>query len=156
MNKMIDFKSNIPLIKEFLRLNREICGHVYNLNGNIVLYCENVGSLKGEKMRGSCQHSKYSSVIWHTHPNISLPYPSMEDILKVIKPRNDSGLISTSYIFTSIGIWSIQGKKRIITPDVEELVKKIVYDLHFIYKDRDKLKNYLKGVNSIEMDIINF
>jgi len=153
----MNFKSNIPLIKEFLKLNREICGHVYIVNGELVLYCDSVGTSVGGdiKTRGSCQHSIYSSIIWHTHPNISLPYPSVEDILKVIKPRTKPELITTSFIFTSIGIWSIQGKKREITPEIESQVKKIVYDLHFIYKDKDKLENYLKNISSIDICLIN-
>jgi hypothetical protein len=48
------------------------------------------------------------SIVWHTHPNTSKFYPSVEDILMVKKLRKGEK-IKLSVIYTSIGVWLLEG-----------------------------------------------
>jgi len=53
--------------------------------------------------RHQCIHSKYTTIIFHTHPLSAYSYPSLEDIIKVCK----NSKIAYSVIATTWGIWII-------------------------------------------------
>lgn len=81
----------------------EICGHCENGNYIYTHY--------GNK--NSCQINEYYNHIWHTHPRTEKPYPSVEDIMKIIKFRNQGNKIYISDIFTNIGMWRLTCYKEI-------------------------------------------
>jgi len=53
--------------------------------------------------RGACVFEKESQIVWHTHPNTLIKYPSKEDVWKVLKSKT----IKISLIITSWGIWQL-------------------------------------------------
>ena len=60
--------------------------------------------------RSACIWKKYTNILWHTHPLTSRPWPSGEDIAKIIKWRPGvtiDKLPIVSLIFTKWGIWQI-------------------------------------------------
>lgn len=83
----------------------EIGGYVtfeknnYTLNLNSVLQ-----DILGEFDRQMVTINKpYTSIIWHTHPLKSRPWPSFEDIFTVIKSNKPQA----SLVFTRWGLWEI-------------------------------------------------
>lgn len=91
------------LLHKLLEEDYEVCGHVINhptLKDKYTLYFEAEGNSSGRAM---CQHIKYSFMIWHTHPQSSKGYPSMEDIRKILQRKE----IKFSFIFTSWGVWEL-------------------------------------------------
>ena len=88
----------------------EHCGNCVISNNMVSLNLYNMfigGVVDG---RATCQYEEYSNILWHTHPLTSRPWPSGEDIEKMIKPRpgeeNDK-IPVVSLIFTKWGIWQI-------------------------------------------------
>lgn len=116
---MVNFKKAF----ESLHLNKEICFIVNDDETLSGRYTINTG----DRRRKSCIYSfrnkhklfkdpfdgRYPHVIVHTHPTTSKPYPSMEDIIKVLKHPE----ITKSYIVTAIGVWCIfmEGHENIWT-----------------------------------------
>lgn len=86
----------------------EICGYINDSDdivkttqGPSVRVDEHGQRIPGE--RGSCNQDRAYNIMWHTHPSISKYYPSMEDILSVLK----HGSIKISLIFTEYGVWNL-------------------------------------------------
>jgi hypothetical protein len=92
--------------------------------------------------RKNCSHTKYSKIIYHTHPKNAKSYPSVEDIMKITKikdestihPTHNNKIIKTSLIFTDCGIWELycNDNKNLdknhynqITKYIEGILKKI-------------------------------
>jgi len=97
----------LTYIHSLLEKDYEVCGNLF-MNSDYSEKCLIPSDmLKGttilESERGSCVYKAYSPYIFHTHPNITLPYPSFEDYVKVMKHSE----IKHSIIFTSIGVWNI-------------------------------------------------
>jgi hypothetical protein len=98
----------------------EYCGNCVISNNMVSLNLDNkfIGDVVNG--RGTCRYEEHSNILWHTHPLTSRPWPSGEDIDKMIKPRpgieNDK-IPVVSLIFTKWGIWQIvvpMHSKRII------------------------------------------
>lgn len=104
----------------------EYCGNCYYTNdpsnyirlnlGNMI-----TGGVVGD--RGICILKEYSNILWHTHPLTSRPWPSGEDIAKIIKSRPDTEFDKipiVSLIFTKWGIWQIASASdnKINTDDI--------------------------------------
>ena len=88
-----------------LNLDVEMCGSMRD--GRI--FVEKTGTRL--KNRGMCQLNKYSKIIWHTHPKIFRAYPSVEDVLNMLKwhPINKkNNFPEISLIFTDWGVWTIK------------------------------------------------
>lgn len=85
-------------IRALLRKPYEICGEVRTLLGHDVFDFAQRGNTQG---RRQCSAPAYP-VIWHTHPNRSKAYPSVEDINKVVKHST-----TRSLIFTAHGVWEL-------------------------------------------------
>jgi len=126
---MIDFKRAFKTLYQ----NKEIC---YIIDNNKLSDKFNI-SLETDK-RAACRYdfSEYPDRLVHTHPIASKPYPSMEDIIKLLKHPN----IHESYIVTGIGVWNImmeghesiwtslsEGDKRQLKKEIEEIGHKLAY-----------------------------
>lgn len=135
-----------------LTLDYEVCGFIekHELNSLKVNEQDNISS---DTKRKSCQTREYSKVIYHTHPNTSKFYPSVEDIMKIVKAKNKK--IMCSIIFTKYGIWEIIRKNfqesiEEKNDEIEEL-RNILYKIYYANENGRKIKN-LKGIyESIEL-----
>lgn len=181
-NNLKEFYIHIDDVKqmqEFLKHEKEICAPVEIKNGKLVVDYSNLieGTTKEYshrgviKYRGSCSMPD-KFVILHTHPNTSKPYPSEEDIEKVIK-RYD--VICMSLIVTSWGLWvisDISNRYRYATIDKKNLRAKLEtwnYILYCIYKKKtpssvrmaieydlykNNIREYLKqAINTFKLNI---
>lgn len=122
---------NLSIIKDSIQTdNFEICGYA---NNNQLVFMEQGPAAP---VRGMCDTNSfaYHPVKWHTHPHTSKFYPSVEDILTVIKTTNGT---TTSYIFTMRGMWTITltGQKMPPSHDLEKGGR--------IYETIDKFNNRL-------------
>lgn len=124
----------------------EICA---NLDESLEIDSESIVEGKEENSRGTCLFKSYTPVIFHTHPNHLYSYPSMEDVVKIIKNLR---IINHSLIATKWGIWILskyeEGPEQ-HTIYKTDLYKKIVNNsasdeekIHFLKKE-EKLKNFI-------------
>ncbi len=99
--------------KSLIIKNKEIYGKFLintkksKTHGKIYLYIDsNSLILSDVQMKGhnSCKNKCFSKYIFHTHVYNDKPYPSMKDIMKVIKYKK---YIKTNIIITTWGIWYI-------------------------------------------------
>jgi hypothetical protein len=116
--------------------------------GEIVEYKSIDGTTKN---RGSCVYytkdNKYPPFIFHTHPKQDYPWPSREDIFKLIKHHD----INASIIYTNAGIWILrlpQATKNMITKnflinDKIDIQKyNYYYGKYFDYLNQTLLEHY--------------
>lgn len=126
----------------------EVCGFLEVRNKNLNLFINNIG-IKLET-RGTCQHTKYTPYIFHTHNIGLLSYPSPEDIYTMMKFHsnnfeNDFPLISI--VFTEWGIWEISFPHKKFTLD-ENWLKYLheVTDTPFHHITIEKIPEVIKHV----------
>ena len=87
-----------------MQYDYEICGYAeIEQDGKLSLYMVNRGRSKQDRDPASCDVGRSYPMIWHTHPNVSKVYPSLVDVLKVLKHS-----IKRSYIFTPYGYWLLE------------------------------------------------
>lgn len=121
------FRFNPPDIVYILNtLDQEVeyCGHFQNKNGTLFVVLDQTNMGDFDNGRAMCLYNSYNNIIWHTHPNTLKYYPSLEDILKVLKHE----IIYYSYIFTQFGYWTMYFKgvyKHVADPKFIEFVKNV-------------------------------
>ena len=82
----------------------EICGFAQQQpNGMFSFEMVNKGNSKEGRTPAQCTTLVNYPVVWHTHPAVSKIYPSLVDVLKVIKYSSTH----TSFIFTQFGFWRL-------------------------------------------------
>uniref|UniRef100_A0A6C0EL97 Uncharacterized protein n=1 Tax=viral metagenome TaxID=1070528 RepID=A0A6C0EL97_9ZZZZ len=155
--------NDLRVIRELI-LNKDVeaCGFLleHENSDRLTLYLEKYGERLGPG-RGSCQTSKYTKYIWHTHSHNLLEYPSPQDIYNILKwhPNNvENNFPHTSVVFTAWGIWEISFPHAKFTLDQNWL--------HFLHKATDRVfhglyhitreglsRNALKYIQSIVNDI---
>lgn len=108
---------------------KEMCGSINE--GKYVF--KKFGPEITQQIRGSCQLDHHYPKIWHTHPHNSKFYPSLEDIIKVIK-----NLTYMSVIFTNFGYWTLYCK-----------------DEHKYIIDKDSLIRHITKINDTFYEITN-
>lgn len=122
-------------LKERLEERREICGIVFQGEGELQLQSRDIGPYISNGERGSCK----STNVWinfHTHPYITLPWPSVEDIFKVLESRSGP-ILWGSLIFCEWGIWEIYSPEKVSRRYLDSVQKewtenasdKLFYDL---------------------------
>ena len=98
-SELMDYVRNV-----FLGINNETCGFIIRSGRKLQLIKDSDGPEIGEDGNGSCTHSRYEPIIWHTHPNnVKRFYPSVEDIVKILKEST----INESFIFCKYGLWNM-------------------------------------------------
>ena len=106
------------------RDNFEICGcaELDPTNRKYKLYQNGEGPPKPPAARRYCQLPFNYGIVWHTHPACckmpSKLYPSVEDLLKVIKHGS-----STSLIFCLYGVWIIECEEKITQTELISIIK---------------------------------
>lgn len=103
----------------------ETCGYLIHKDKlNDVIFCINnqkqpfikptfqgelipiVCGITGNDGRTYCKYRKpYQPILWHTHPSLSKPYPSIEDIMKGLKIRDNEDIIIDNLLICRWGIW---------------------------------------------------
>jgi len=152
----------IKYLYELVFCNKfEVCMYM-NIKNNI-LYVNKSTINEGEELlekgsiRGLCRYKyKYEKYICHTHPYTTRSYPSLEDILKVIKHKL---LIDVSIISTRWGIWTLVNKNKnfkesdININKINEYINKLGYLENSLgYKENIYVKDispYLTNIKDI-------
>jgi len=146
---------NLVYYTNLLNLPFETCGNFIQTN-NILInqpQLETIGSKYTNPK--SCQHKVYSSIIWHTHPVDSKPYPSSRDILKIIKNK----LISTSIIFTTLGFWVLKYPFNIVLSNQQQehhlkQIDNILLSLYNSYK-KGNLNDFYNNIDFVKTMLQN-
>jgi hypothetical protein len=136
-------KNSLAKIKQTLKKNHEICGICIGKDGDILEleYIDNGPPIeKGEV--GSCR-STNKWINFHTHPTIVWPWPSTEDVFKVLRKRDGKPLYG-SLIFTEWGIWEIYAANKVEDSYLTEIEEswtqytsdKLFYDLELTPKSK--------------------
>jgi hypothetical protein len=68
--------NSVKAMHALLEKDVEMCGH---LTSQFIPYI----SMIGKADPGQCD-SEYETLMWHTHPNVSKSYPSVQDIIHVL------------------------------------------------------------------------
>lgn len=104
----------IKQAKKALDLDYEVCGIIRPLKRNKSVLGLDITDL-GEKIklgeRGSC----ISTNVWlnyHTHPHMVLPWPSTEDVFKILYDRGSDPVLWGCLIFCQWGVWEIFSSKK--------------------------------------------
>jgi len=113
--------------------------------------------------RANCNYDDYlDPILWHNHPSTSKFYPSVEDILKVIKSRRDPEVnIRVSLIFTNFGYWQLESINRVTNFDeYKHNIQRILDQLyHNTGKGRifipDPVTNCIVSLNMLLNGILN-
>lgn len=155
-------KDTIEQFKDFVFNNEvEFCGNLRkesSSNENLKLYHIKEGDTieySPGKFRGTCEHEVVTSIIFHTHPSIAYPYPSVEDILKVLKNYNR---IVRSVIATRWGVWDIKNteKSNIYSNTCRDIFYQyIVYFLDRIGKRIRKSTELDRAISLDEMEVLS-
>lgn len=115
------------------RNDYEICGTADKLYGKWMLYMTGQGESKQGRNPAECNTKQNYNVVWHTHPHVSKIYPSLADILKVLKHNTH-----TSFIFTKYGLWKLtcpnkyewlrdENYRALISGDIEPVLDNFYY-----------------------------
>jgi hypothetical protein len=126
---ILDALKNIKNNTIDIDLDYELCGTIELVNNvyNVILHEVPIIESSSRKM---CNYEKYDRIIWHTHPNTSKFYPSIEDIEKIIKLKNS--IIQKSYIITKFGIWELTSINHInINNSMRNSIQNILDNLYF-------------------------
>ena len=157
-------KTIVDKIKDYVfKSDVEVCGNLRKptiSSNELILTNIKKGSIteySPGKFRGTCEHEIITSIILHTHPLNSYAYPSVEDIIKVIK---NHGRIVRSVIGCKWGIWDI---KNTDASNIYSTTCKNILDDYIRYF-LDRIGKYTKNTSSTDkskdlndndMDIIN-
>lgn len=115
-------KHTLKKIRSKLRQRSEICGIVAPSSSDkdiLELKSLDNGPYIHDGERGSCR----STNIWinyHTHPLVVWPWPSTEDIFKVLVDRGDRPVLWGSLIFAEWGIWEIFSHHKVPRRKLDE------------------------------------
>lgn len=116
-------KQTLKQIRSKLREKSEICGVVVpsSLDSDILeLESLDVGPYIHDGERGSCR----STNVWinfHTHPLVVLPWPSTEDVFKILYDRERQPVLWGSLIFTEWGIWELFSSHKVPRHELDEM-----------------------------------
>lgn len=103
-----------------LPLNHEVCGYLaVSESGEVTV--QRAASGTPDDARPQCTLPRRGNYTWHSHFLGAKSYPSAEDILGVMKKRDNPAEQSlVELIFTRWGIWEITSMKKAKFSDVPE------------------------------------
>jgi len=142
-------------------LEHEICGSIKQNRSSpkYTVYLHETKPL--DITRANCLYDDYNDgILWHNHPIGEKYYPSLEDILKVIKNKP----INMSLIFSKFGYWIIESKQHIKTTEVLENLSVNIKNINdtFYWETKkgreynyDEINKMLQAINNICQDFIN-
>ena len=106
-------KNELKFFKELLYLNHENCGYLV-IDDIFLKHSDTINQGKESYIEGdsiSCDNvfvlddgkTNIPPYRWHTHPHLTNPYPSPQDIYHILCTPE----LKLSIIFTTLGIWEI-------------------------------------------------
>jgi len=113
-------RNTLDEFKKKLDARSEICGIVVPGSDILELKSLDVGPHIHDGERGSCR----STNIWinfHTHPFVVYPWPSTEDVFKILYDRGSSPVLWGSLIFTEWGVWELYSPTKIPQDTLDEM-----------------------------------
>lgn len=141
--------SSISNVKEIKIFQMEAL--IYGMSGYEVCgYTDNDGKKfyikehqKRQNKKNQCNHDTFTREdfpnYWHTHPNTDRPYPSSQDIEKVIQKKDYANRLNTE-IYVPKGIWRIGSNCSIANQNVLKEIRKKVDGYNGELMKREKLK----------------
>jgi hypothetical protein len=142
---MIICVGTLNYMQGMLSNDYEICGNLF-VKQNKCLTQEHIVVGKPNE----CTFSGLSWVIFHTHPLVAKSYPSIQDVIKVVK----HDVIQYSIIFTEFGIWNISSGRKMSSKSDKEKVKQNLIDKYTTsYLDHDIYK--MDASKKLDIDVIN-
>jgi thiol-disulfide isomerase/thioredoxin len=129
----------LQTIESYLTLPHEICGNLTSVKD--IREIDQKSLVKGVMINGrqACRHKRYSSVIFHTHPINTYPYPSTEDVKKVATHEE----VSYSLVGTSAGLWVMFLEGKV---EWDEKIEKEVKKLSRVLMGRDEIRDVVKKI----------
>jgi hypothetical protein len=132
MHSSASFDHILANLREYtLEFPYEVCGTIEIGKYEYVAYIHDLTPPLKNGIRPHCifEHTE-DPIIWHNHPDTSKFYPSMEDIVKGLKPKNKH--IIHSFIFCVYGIWHIKYNNHDgVTEEEKEQVTNALHSLYF-------------------------
>lgn len=122
-----------------MHLDYEICGTISVQDDVVHVIMHEIPSSTVGK-RKMCMNEYYDSIIWHTHPASSKFYPSLEDVEKIIKTKNE--MIKRSFIITNFGVWQLRSIRH--TNITTSMRKNIQFLLDKLYYNTGRGRQYDK------------
>jgi len=154
------FSNVVNIIKERTidsNINYEECGTIKKQNNEYIIEIHEEPLIPNEN-RIHCVNKYYDNIIWHSHPNKEKFYPSLEDILKIIKLKNKQ--IKYSYIFTEFGFWILKSINHIdfdtkMTTSIRHLLDTLYFktDNGRVYYE-ESVNEFLYNINYLLRDIL--
>ena len=145
------FKDLLVYLREFtLEIPFEVCGTITKekippvrpgeqSRSEYVAYVHDRTPPLANGERPHCIYERTKDyVIWHNHPRTSKFYPSREDIVKGLKPKNKH--INESFIFCEFGIWNITYREH--NGVTEDEMKQVTRTLDTLYYQSGRGKVY--------------
>lgn len=136
----------------------EFCSYLEDYKGSLfikqsTLSMGDVESYGDGKVRGMCQYvGNPTQYVYHSHPLTSRSYPSVEDVMKMLKrpKRYSLGVVATRWGIYVIRQTSKSTSQKIEENDIEKYKKTISNSLSIIgFMENDK--GYKQGVYSSEL-----
>ena len=134
-NRFVEMVNFIKEITIDSNIEHEICGTFEKHQSGYIVKQHEVDSIPGES-RKHCRYEYHNKFIWHSHPTSSKFFPSLEDILKIIKHAR----IEYSYIFTTFGFWTLRSIEHIEIDD--SLRERIDEMLTMLYHTTSRGREY--------------
>ena len=151
-SKLISKDELQGIYAELMDRDDEVCGFLKSNRTDNYLELDEQENISTDYTRNSCKTKGNRKMIYHTHPFVSKSYPSIEDILKIIKLKNK--IIKVSIIFTRWGIWELHCSKK-----TDKIPKEIINDvdkqLTNIYHNQNNGKDELRSKPLLQKSINN-
>ena len=166
------------MLKHVLNYEEEICmnmvridkgekgekGEKYDFNYKSAVLGKGVKDDRKESgERKSCSHKKYTKVIYHSHPLRSRSYPSVEDILKVMKIRDTTEGkedIEVSVISTRWGVYILEKtfqslEMKHFPQFIDKEIRNTINQIGFMENEKGfKKGNFSLNLKDDELDLI--
>lgn len=131
-------KKDLISLKKKLSLDYNVCGSLLYKNNTEYIKISQNKNTSVDKKRMGCTTNISSKIIYHIHPIGTQIYPSTQDILKMMKMKNNN--IENNLVITTIGIWNISCiNKTLESQDdmikVHKIIKKYVEKMYLCSSD---------------------
>ena len=137
----------------------EICGNLRREHEFLVEESKYEGEEKDGRVLCTIHEKEKTPFLYHTHPISSKAYPSIEDIVTVVKKR-EAIPSYTSILFTIWGVWIMMPKKSIKVSDAQmnewkEIFRKTTTEFYWAQRNDDPTESKSKMYSPFIQEQIN-